>query len=583
MTFLGRLHRLVVLDESDRTKNRDLVPMPVSRRRWGVYGYTSYWTLLCLCISTWSGGSSLLLFDVGTDGSVSVLGMNGQQTIGCIVLANFFISVAAILNSVYGSKYHIGYSVFQRIIFGVRGSAFGVLIRAILSVVWFASQSWLGGLCVNVVLSSWSRRFLNMKNTFPESVPMTSQELVGFVVFLVINVPVLMIRPEYYDHILAAGSFCMFFVGLGITIWAVKANGWSNGPLLTAPITASSSQLGWSWMANLNAWYSFIVAGVANQSDYARFNRRPRDSYIGTMIGVNVMGIVLPLMGIVTASAMLERYKQTFWMPNDICMFWLQEHYDAKSRAGAFFAGLGLLISQLGVNCASNAISGGMDLASIFPEYINIRRGALLIMLLAWPTQPWLFYNTSSTFITVMSSFTVFITPLTAMFMCDYYVIRKQVIKLSDLYVDSPKSIYWYQKGVNWRNMLCFLFGAAPGLPGLIHAANPKIHINSGINHFYQGSFVFQFVITFALYYIINTVFKPEVGQRDHVDYYHTFTEKELREWDMVPADDYNYPSIEFTNSSSKEVHYENPHADGSLQHLKMGYNETSKESMEES
>ncbi|KAG0674852.1 thiamine transporter thi7 [Kluyveromyces marxianus] len=182
-----------------------------------------------------------------------------------------------------------------------------------------------------------------------------------------------------------------------------------------------------------------------------------------------------------------------------------------------------------------------------------------------------------------MSSFTVFITPLTAMFMCDYYVIRKQVIKLSDLYVNSPESIYWYQKGVNWRNMLCFLFGAAPGLPGLIHAANPKIHINSGINHFYQGSFVFQFVITFALYYIINTVFKPEVGQRDHVDYYHTFTEKELREWDMVPADDYNYPSIEFTNSSSKEVHYENPHADGSLQHLKMGYNETSKESMEES
>ena len=56
---LGKLHNLLVLDESDRTSNKDLVPMPVSRRKWGIYGFTSYWTLLCLSISTWSGGSAL--------------------------------------------------------------------------------------------------------------------------------------------------------------------------------------------------------------------------------------------------------------------------------------------------------------------------------------------------------------------------------------------------------------------------------------------------------------------------------------------------------------------------------------------
>ncbi|CDO93426.1 unnamed protein product [Kluyveromyces dobzhanskii CBS 2104] len=534
---LGKIHNFLVLDESDRTSNKDLVPMPVSRRKWGIYGFTSYWTLLCLCMSTWSGGSLLLLYDVGTDGGLTLLGMNGRQTIGCIVLANFFVSVVTIVNSVYGSEYHIGYSVFQRIIFGMRGSSFGVLIRAILSVVWFASQAWLGGLCVNVIISSWSETYMNLPNTFPESVPMTRQELIGFVIYMVINAPILMVKPEYFDHILAAGSFCMFFVGLGITIWAVVDNGGSNGPLLTAKVTASSTDLGWAWITNLNAWYSFIIAGISNQSDFSRFNKRPRSAYIGILIGVNVMGIIIPLMGIVTASALLEKYGESFWMPNDICMFWMQQNYNAKSRAAGFFAGLGLLISQLGVNCISNAISGGMDLASIFPRYINIRRGSLLIMILAWPTQPWLFYNTTSAFLTVMSSFTVFITPLIAMFVCDYFVIRKGVIKLSDCYIDASSSIYWYQGGINWKNVVCFLCGSAPGLPGLIHSANPNIPISTGIYRFFCGSFIFQFAVTFALYFIINTIFKPEIGEKDQIDYYHTYTEKELQYYNMIAAD----------------------------------------------
>lgn len=549
---LQRFNKWVTLEDSDMTQNKDLVPMPVSRRKWGIYGYTSYWTLLCLCLSTWSGGSSLLLYDIGDDGSLQITGLNGNHTMGCIVVGNFFISIAAILNSVYGSEYHIGYSVFQRVIFGMRGSVFGVLIRAILSVVWYASQAWLGGLCVNVIISSWSKNYLNLKNTFPDSVPMTTQELIGFVIFIVINVPTLMIRPEYFDHILAFGSFCMFFVGLGITIWAVKDNGNHHGSLMNHKMDMTSSQLGWAWIYGLNSWYSFIVAGIANQSDFSRFNKKPIHSYIGTLIGVNVMGFIVPLMGIITASAMLEKYGESFWMPNDICMFWMTQNYTARARAGAFFGGLGLLISQLGVNCISNAISGGMDLASVFPRYINIRRGSIIIILLAWPTQPWLFYNSSSTFVTVMSSFTVFITPLIAMYICDYMVIRKRILKLSDCYKSSPSSIYWYSHGVNWISILCFLVGAAPGLPGLIHAANNSIPINNGILHFFQGSFIFQFVITFALYYALNLLKKPVIGERDQIDYYHTFTESELNDWNMV-ASDYD-EGIKSFNSSDDLV-----------------------------
>lgn len=528
MGFLQSLNNLIVLDESNAMQNKDIVPISVKRRRWKYFGYISYWGINSLCAVTWSAGSSLLS-----------IGLNGSQTMGIVIVANLLISAAAILNSMYGSEYHIGYSVFQRVVFGIRGSIFGILIRVLLSVVWFASQAWLGGLCVNVVLCSWSKAYLNMENTFPDSVKMTSQELCGFVIYLVITIPFLMIPPEFYDYFLAVGSTAIFFVGMGITIWAVKDNNNSYGTLMNVAVTLSSSEKGWAWMYGINSWYSSLVAGISNQSDYSRFNTKPRHSYIGTIVGTNLTGFIVPLFGIICCSAMLEKYGQEFWMPNDICMFWLQQNYSAKARAGAFFCGLGLVFSQLSINCVGNGISGGMDLAATFPRYINIKRGAMIVLILSWPTQPWLFYNSSSTFITVMSSFSVFITPLVAIYMVEYLILRKRILKLSDCYINSSKSIYWYTAGFNWKPMVAFLCGCAPGLPGLINAANPNIPINDGILHFFQGSFIFQFVVTAVLYYAICLVFKNnyKVGERDAIDYFNTFDDEECINWNLIPYD----------------------------------------------
>ncbi|VEU22225.1 DEKNAAC103249 [Brettanomyces naardenensis] len=524
MSFFSKLDDFFALDESNTMKNKDLVPMPLFRRKWGMMAYIWYWGISAMCAVTWSGGSSLLS-----------LGLNGNHAMGIVVVANVFISIAAILNGYYGAKYHIGFSVFQRVIFGIRGSAFGVLIRSILSVVWFASESWLGGLCVNVVLSSWSRSYLNWENTFPDSVPMTNQQLCGFVVYLAITVPFLAVRPEYLDYLLAAATFAIFFMGIGITSWAVHVNGGKYGSLMNSPIDLSSSEMAWAWIYGLSSWYSSLTAGIANQADFSRFNKSPKGSSWGIFLGTNLTGFIVPLFGIISASALYEKYGVYYWMPNDICIKWLQDSYDAKSRAAAFFCGLSLVISQLGINCVGNCISGAMDISSLCPRYINIRRGSILVLLLSWPTQPWLFYNSDSIFLTVLSSFSVFVTPLIAIYVCDFYVIRRCQLKLSDCFLDSTDSIYWFDGGFNWRSFVSFLVGVAPGLPGLINAANPSITIDSGALHFFQGSFIFQFLITFAIHLILNLIFKVNVGQGDEIDIYDTFKPNECARYNISP------------------------------------------------
>lgn len=83
-----------------------------------------------------------------------------------------------------------------RIILGMNGAYIGQLIRIMLSIVWYGSQAWLGGLCVSAMLSSWSYKFLTMENTLPESAHMVTRDLIGFVIFHIISVPFLVSGPS---------------------------------------------------------------------------------------------------------------------------------------------------------------------------------------------------------------------------------------------------------------------------------------------------------------------------------------------------------------------------------------------------
>ncbi|AAS54128.1 AGL363Cp [Eremothecium gossypii ATCC 10895] len=524
--LLARIDNFLRLEDSNSMKNRDIVPIPLARRRWNMMSYLSYWSIICLCMSTWTGAAAL--YD---------LGLNGPQSLGVVIVGNAIITAISICNSLYGSEYHIGYSVFQRILWGTNGAWFGVLLRSLLSVVWFAAQAWMGALCVNVVLSTFSSSYLNMKNTFPDSVGFRPDELIGFVIFLLLELPLLFIKPEYFDLMLIVSSVVTLVASFALTLWVCIMVG-NQGTLMRAPITLSRSEHAWAWIFGINTWYSGLVAGLANQSDYSRFNRRPSHSHWGTILGINIAGIFVPLLALFCTSSFAWKYEQTVVTPADICLLIMKEDYTPGVRAACFFLGLCFVVSQLSVTTVANAIPGGMDLSTIFPKYINTRRGALIVFLLAWPSQPWTYYSSGKAFLDVMSSFSVFITPIIAMSVCEYYVVRNREIKLSDCYIRGPQSLYWYCRGINFKSIFCFIAGSALGVPGLIKTANPKAKMSKGIYDFYKGGFIFQFLITFAMYWIANLIFPSPVDGRDEADYFNTFTEEERKRWNIAGADE---------------------------------------------
>ncbi|KZT20833.1 NCS1 nucleoside transporter family protein [Neolentinus lepideus HHB14362 ss-1] len=537
--------------ESSVWINDDIRPLPPSRRTWDRYAFISFWAINQICLSNWQTGSSLV-----------AVGLSVWQTMVAVIIAKIIISLVAIFNGYVGAEWHIGFPVVSRYVWGVYGSYLSLLQRIVLSLVWFSVQSWTGGLCVAAILASIFPSFQHMANTMPTSTHMTTKQFVGWVVYNIVSVPILYIPPEKTKRLLIVMNAISFFTLISIMIWALsQAHG--GGPLLSQPAAVSSgSNLGWAIVSGITTVIGSIAVGLTNQPDYSRFAHRPGDQIFGQWFSIIFFGTVMPLFGCLASSATVAIYGEALWNPPDIVLKWLDTDYTAKSRAAAFFAGVGLVVCQLAINTIDNAFSTGMDLAGLFPKYLNIRRGAYIGLVLSIIMQPWQLLSSASTFIAVLSAYSVFLGPMIGMQVCDYWVIRRRRIKLSDLYSAKPSGIYYYYRGWNWRAFVAWIVGWASQIPGFANAVNPDIKVPVGSQHLYYLAFPVGFCISFLVFWVVNKLSPPRgLGEVDEVDCFGTFSREEAdrlginlaAESQSSGAEDVNEKNVDLERSISLE------------------------------
>jgi nucleobase:cation symporter-1, NCS1 family len=108
-------------------------------------------------------------------------------------------------------------------------------------------------------------------------------------------------------------------------------------------------------------------------------------------------------------SASITLYGDTLWDPIFIIDTW----DGPAGRAAAFFAGFSWALAQICVNISATVISGANDMASLWPKYINIRRGAIILTLLGgWALVPWKIYNSATSLLKFMNSLGIFLSPI---------------------------------------------------------------------------------------------------------------------------------------------------------------------------
>ncbi|PTD13373.1 Uracil permease, partial [Fusarium culmorum] len=451
-----------------------------------------------------------------TGSALIPLGLTWWQAIIAIVLGNILATAALILASLAGAYYHIGFPVFSRAVWGIWGSQFVIWNRIFLSLVWYGFQSWVGGQCVYLMLLSWDPSLeKHIPNTIPASTGMTSAQFLSYFIFCVATLPLLWIRPHKIQKFFNFASSITLVFFLVLLIWALATMG-SDGfgdtisgstPL---PTTGGPNSVTWLLISGIMSTVGGIAAGILNQNDYARLSREPGAAIWGQAFAFPLYSIGASVIGILVTAATQKRMGEAIWNPPTLFAAMLAKDPTSGTRAAVFFAGLALSISQMGSNLPGNALSGGIDLASVFPRYINIRRGAYLMALLSPIVNPWRLVNTATVFLTVLSGYSVFLAPMTGLMVAHYNLVAKGKINVDHLYVGHSESIYWYKAGINLRAFAAWIVGVVPQMPGFIAAVNTSVHVSDGAIELYRLNYLFGFVVSAAVYYVLHLVVPEE-------------------------------------------------------------------------
>ncbi len=435
-----------------------------------------------------------------------------------VIVGNIIVGVMCILSGAPGAQWHIGFPIIQRAAWGTRGFNFVVIQRVFLACIWFSTQVYWGAECLKALLTGLWPSYRKLNRSLASGT-MTTGDFLAFIVFTILYLPLVWVKPERYKIPFLVCCACIIPTVFALLIWFVKtAHG--GGDLLHDVTAAGVEQahgthLAWMFVLGICTNISTISVHIYVQSDYTRFARRPKDQILAQMVMVPMGTIVVALIGIVCTSCAATVFPESngtlLWQPYDLLMA-LQEHYNnsSRSRAAVVFASLAFMLAQFGQVVANNGLCAGMDLSALFPRYFNLRRGMLTLTCISFIVQPWQLLNGASKFLTVLGGYGVFLGPMTGIMYCDYFLVRKRLYKLSDLYRDSPDSIYFFTRGFNWRAFVAWLLGVWITLPGFarqVQGGDPL----PGWTNMYYFSWPLGTVISITVFYVLNRV-KPVVG-----------------------------------------------------------------------
>jgi NCS1 family nucleobase:cation symporter-1 len=234
------------------------------------------------------------------------------------------------------------------------------------------------------------------------------------------------------------------------------------------------------------------------------------------MITIPVGFAVTSFIGIIVSSSSTVIYGEAIWNPLDLLSKFLDEGGSGQ-RFGVFVIAMAFTLAQLGTNIAANSVSAGTDMTALLPRYINIRRGGYVCAIVGLAMCPWNLLSSSNNFTTYLSSYSVFLSSIAGVLICDYYWVRKGYLEVKELYDARKTGPYYYTWGCNWRGYTAYICGILINIVGFVDAidVDHKYNIPIGARYIYNLNFFVGFIISSGTYWLLSHFF-PVPACADH-------------------------------------------------------------------
>lgn len=495
-------------------RNTDLLPVPPSKRTWGWVNFTAFWI---------SDGLNLNTFMIAST-AVSA-GLTWSQAWAAIIVGYFAVAFLIVIAARIGAVYHVSFPIIARSTFGVWGAIWPVINRVVLAAIWYGVQAYIGGQCVSLVLQSMFPSYGRMKNTLPESSGTTTKDFVSFFIFSLISLPLVVLHPSKLRFFFNFKSVVVPIAAIAFFAWSI-ADAKGLGPIVHQPATLKGSKLGWQFVASLMSCISNMATLALNIPDISRMAKNKRAVTWSQIIAIPMTFSLTSFLGIIIASSSHVIYGKMIWNPVDLLGERLAMNpYDSKARAGVLFIALAFIVGQIGVNIAANSLSAGHDLAAVLPRFINIRRGSIVAVAVAFSFSPWNLLKDSNNFATYLSAYSLFLSSISGTMMADYYIVKRGRLDVASLYSassgkhDSAPHEYFYWKGINLRAYGAYIAGIAMTVAGFAGVLGAQV--SEAAQRMYILAYPIGFVVSGIVYVALCEVFPVAggVSVREHKNF----------------------------------------------------------------
>lgn len=349
----------------------------------------------------------------------------------------------------------------------------------------------------------------DIPNHIPASMGITSAGMLAFFLFWLAHFPFTFFRPYQLNKFFWFKVAVMIPAVWGLFIFCMVT---TKGKIGLGHLATSGTSSGWFWMYAINSGMGNTATLITNQPDIARWSKTKSGAMWSQLISNPIAVTLSASFGILSTAAINNAWGLELWNQWDLLDAILTRYWTPGGRALVFLCAACWTISIFGTNIAANMIPFGSDSSMLFPRYLNIPRGQLLVEFLGFAICPWKIEASASVFTTFLSGYGLFMASVVAILVCDYWALTKGNVFLSHAYNGTRQNKhYYYHKGWNIQAAIAYVCGIALPFPGFIGSLGPSV--SAAATDLGHLGWLLSFSVSFVVYYAICRVW-PTKNQR---------------------------------------------------------------------
>lgn len=363
-----------------------------------------------------------------------------------------------------------------------------------------------GGQCIYVMLHALTPHIANLKNIMGDGSSIDTGNFIGCIIFWIITCFFLVIPIPKMRSLIYAKLIVFVISAIAMLAWTVtKAGG--IGIVARQSGTATGSTKHW-----LIVRFFFLAAAncatfASNAADFQRYAKKPNDVILGNIIGFPISNLVVSIVGNIVGASSQIIFGEVVWNPVTFLDMLQTTSYTSANRAGCFFIAACFAYSAIFSSIFENSLPAGNDIAALFPKILTVRKGFFICAAVSFAINPWYLLGSASIFISFLSSYQIFLSAITGVLLCRYYIVARGHLEIDDLFTARKDGMYYYTHGWNWRAYAAYVIGIAPNFYGFLN--NMGVSAPLGVTRAYYVAYEIGVCLSFFVYWGLNYCFPP--------------------------------------------------------------------------